>query len=133
MLARILIVPLLMVALSHASYAKEPCEREDSTVALNECSKFGFDEADRELNLEYQQVLKDLRTLAKASDDVSKMKAALVKAQRAWVAFRDADCDAVTITTLEGVSETLCTLAAWRSTQDSVARRFATLLDPKLA
>lgn len=95
MLRVILIVPLLMVALSHASYAKEPCEREDSTVALNECSKFGFDEADRELNLEYQQVLKDLRTLAKAGDDVSKMKAALVKAQRAWVAFRDADCDAV--------------------------------------
>lgn len=95
MFARILTVPILVIALFHTSYAKEPCEREDSTVALNECSKFKFDEADKALNIEYQQVLKNLQTLGRAGDDVSKIKASLVKAQRAWVAFRDADCVAV--------------------------------------
>lgn len=57
-------------------------------LAMNMCARQRFDLADSALNSQYRQTLK---TLQQAADQQR-----LREAQRAWIAFRDKDCLAVT-------------------------------------
>src|SRR5262245_24058654 len=66
-----------------AAPAKNPsCANAQAQSEMNQCAYDDFQKADAELNRVYQQLL--LKT-----DREEKLKAA----QRAWVAFRDADCE----------------------------------------
>lgn len=69
------------------------CANANSTVEMNFCSDKAFDEADAKLNAVYQNVLAQIAKsdLEKPYDRAS-WEAAMREAQRAWVAFRDADC-----------------------------------------
>ena len=53
---------------------------------MNECAGKAFDEADAKLNDAYKQIEGRLK------DDAASKKL-LVDAQRAWIAFRDAECN----------------------------------------
>lgn len=67
-----------------------PQTQSDMTV----CAGQDYDKADKELNAEYQKLRKVLAERDKAADEAGKgATEALVAAQRAWVAFRDANCD----------------------------------------
>ena len=57
-----------------------------SQAGLNDCYGNAYKEADAELNVLYRQIT------ARLKDDKATTKL-LVAAQRAWVAFRDAECD----------------------------------------
>ena len=61
------------------------CENKGTTGDVTECYEQEFRKADAELNRVYKQVLKDLD-----SEDAARLH----KAQRAWVLYRDAQCDA---------------------------------------
>jgi uncharacterized protein YecT (DUF1311 family) len=84
----------LLVALSlfvggTASIAKaaDGCDSPGlSQAELNECYGNAYKKADAELNVLYRQIT------ARLKDDKATAKL-LVAAQRAWVAFRDAECD----------------------------------------
>jgi uncharacterized protein YecT (DUF1311 family) len=74
-----------------ASTAASPSSADDkcmdnaqSQAAMNECASNSLSAADKELNQVYQQVL---RKYAKDAAFVGKLKAA----QKAWLAFRDAE------------------------------------------
>ncbi|TSD85424.1 DUF1311 domain-containing protein [Mycobacterium sp. KBS0706] len=59
---------------------------DDSQAGLNQCAGDAYKKADAALNAAYKQVmarLKDSEAAAKS----------LVAAQRAWIAYRDAECD----------------------------------------
>jgi uncharacterized protein YecT (DUF1311 family) len=64
----------------------EMCDDPHTQIDLNYCAKFHFDRADGELNDVYGRLKTGYATYADA-------KAALVSAQRAWVMFRDAECN----------------------------------------
>ena len=61
-----------------------------TTIAINACRKARSDAADAEMNRYYQAALKRLR-----SEREDTVATALVKAQRSWLVYRDAECGAV--------------------------------------
>ena len=62
-----------------------PSWGDQSQSEMTEQAWADFDKADKELNQVYQKALKA------ADDDIARQK--LVKAQKAWLAFRDAEAD----------------------------------------
>jgi uncharacterized protein YecT (DUF1311 family) len=69
------------------------CANASSTVELNFCAEKELDKADAALNETYKKVL---AFIAKSGSDTpydsKSWEDALRESQRAWVAFRDADC-----------------------------------------
>jgi len=65
--------------------AKAQCDQAKSTLQINECLAKELKKADAELNRVYRLALKDLQ-----ADDAALLR----KSQRAWIAYRDAQCEA---------------------------------------
>ena len=59
---------------------------DESQAGLNQCADEAYKKADTALNATYKEVMARL----KDSEDTAK---SLVAAQRAWIAYRDAECD----------------------------------------
>lgn len=72
------------------------CSDAGTTVEMNFCADKDFKEADDKLNATYKDVLARIAEgdLEKPYDRAS-WEAAMRASQRAWVAFRDADCKGV--------------------------------------
>lgn len=89
---------LLCTCAAHPAAADDAidCTDASTTVEMNFCSDKDFKAADAKLNAVYQKVLAQIATsgLEKPYDSQS-WEAAMREAQRAWVAFRDADCKGV--------------------------------------
>src|SRR5262245_30029691 len=69
------------LSIAHA----EDCSNAMTQSEMNACAYEAFKKSDAELNELYKQILKRLK------DDIPATKR-LVTAQRAWIAFRDAEC-----------------------------------------
>ena len=67
------------------------CKNAMSTPEINECAAAEQKAVESKLNQVYRRVIKSLET----NKDSAAAKDKLVLAQRAWVKFREADCDAV--------------------------------------
>jgi uncharacterized protein YecT (DUF1311 family) len=81
---RLLSLLLLLISTQTSSAAMGDCGNESNQMALNECAHLSFQKADAELNTLYQNIKR--RSAEPQSQNL------LVAAQRAWVAFRDAEC-----------------------------------------
>jgi uncharacterized protein YecT (DUF1311 family) len=84
-----LFVSLSLIAAATASIAQaaEGCDAPGlSQAELNECYGNGYKKVDVELNALYRQIT------ARLKDDKATTKL-LIAVQRAWIAFRDAECD----------------------------------------
>ena len=77
---------VLGLATAHALPAAAECDPNATQSDLNACAAAAFDAADRELNALYAQMK---QRLAGNADTLRLM----TLAQRAWVAWRDAECD----------------------------------------
>lgn len=60
------------------------CNNPQNQVQINECSRLSYQNADKKLNIAYQQLLPKL-------DRSRKQK--LIAAQQAWIKFRDTTCE----------------------------------------
>ena len=93
---------LLCGALSSAAFVDDAraqdtpnCAEPTTQSDMNSCAALDYEKADKDLNKAYQQVRKKMGDWDKSADDDSKGAVeALVAAQRAWVEFRDANCEA---------------------------------------
>jgi len=78
------------------AFAQEPkanCKNPQTQMEMNICSQRDYEAADRALNAQYQATRKTMKAWdADATPDSKGADDALVKAQRAWVAYRDAQC-----------------------------------------
>jgi uncharacterized protein YecT (DUF1311 family) len=89
--ARLRVLPLFwgmagcLAAQAPAWAASPDCADPQSQMALDQCALQDFKAADANLGATYRQVMARL----KGNPDQAKL---LVHAQRAWLAFRDADC-----------------------------------------
>ena len=80
------LVTLILAATFLASAARaDDCVDPPNQLAMNECAGKAFDEADKKLNDAYRQMA------GRLNNDAATKKL-LVDAQRAWIAFRDAEC-----------------------------------------
>ncbi|MET3667949.1 lysozyme inhibitor LprI family protein [Caulobacter sp. 1776] len=88
-------VLLLTAAVAPAAHAEDPkyspaydrclaAPSGQSTMGMIECIGIEFEAQDARLNRAYRTAMKRM--------ELPRQKAALQKAQRAWIAFRDADC-----------------------------------------
>ena len=69
------------------------CQNAMSTAEMNACADKAFEAADKELNAAYQSALAAIPGVASEKPYGAKSwEAALRASQRAWVAFRDAEC-----------------------------------------
>lgn len=75
----------VLVGLQIGLVAADECEEAMDQATMNACAEQSFKKADGELNRLYRQIEKRL------ADDQN-TKRLLVAAQRAWIAFRDAEC-----------------------------------------
>nr|WP_193600476.1 lysozyme inhibitor LprI family protein [Agrobacterium salinitolerans] len=80
--------------ISGPATAQEPnCKEPQTQADMTICAGKDYEKADKQLNVDYQKLRKLLVERDKAADADGKGAAdALVTAQRAWVAFRDANC-----------------------------------------
>ncbi|WP_353644394.1 lysozyme inhibitor LprI family protein [Mesorhizobium sp. WSM2239] len=82
-------LPILLIAglLSSSAAVAQECDRSDESQAgVNICAHEDYKTVDAKLNETYGEIMKRL------SDDPDGRKL-LQAAQRAWIAFRDAECD----------------------------------------
>lgn len=77
--------------------AKSPkidCENATATSELNWCADQEFEAADKDLNKAYAEALKSIPEMAgEPPYDAKAWEAALRASQRAWIAYRDAECN----------------------------------------
>ena len=95
-----------MIAIFHAGLAllaaqaspseEWHCDNQQTQIEMNACAAIDFDRADTELNAEYRRTIAWARDADReeraAGDDRPGDEATLREAQRAWIAFRDAQC-----------------------------------------
>ena len=95
--AVLLATGFLVVAALPAAAASEPsidCENASSTVEMNHCADQEFEKVDAELNAIYKKALAAIPDMATEHPfDTKSWEAALRSSQRAWLAYRDAECD----------------------------------------
>lgn len=75
------VMACLLAPLAHA----DDCDNATTQTDMNACAGRQYQAADKDLNATYQQITQRLK-------DNADGKKLLVGAQRAWVAFRDAEC-----------------------------------------
>ncbi|POA98423.1 hypothetical protein C2134_11900 [Chromobacterium sinusclupearum] len=87
---------LTLLAASHVALAADDsCKNAMTTLEINDCMQKQFEGADKRLNLRYQELLQKLRQNDNGvAADKDKPSSLLAQAQRKWITFRDADCDA---------------------------------------
>jgi uncharacterized protein YecT (DUF1311 family) len=74
---------------------EDPCANADNTIEVNECAARVLKAKDAELNKAYQELLKKFKAASKDDQtDYATIRKELAEAQRAWVRFRDNDCNA---------------------------------------
>ena len=74
------------VGLSNTTWAAGECANPQDQRTMTECADKAFKKSDAELNKLYRQ----LEARGRSDPDTTKL---LVVTQRAWIAFRDAECD----------------------------------------
>ena len=95
----LLLMPLLMAMVSLPAGATEPmpndCTQALSTLKMNACAGADFETADTELNRVYSQALAAIPEMAAEEQpfDKASWEEALRASQRAWIVFRDAECE----------------------------------------
>ncbi len=83
---------LLPVELSQAQVAN--CANPQTTLEMKICAQIAYEAADGDLNADYKMARKYMRTFDQDLPDYLKgAEKALLKAQRIWIKFRDADCN----------------------------------------
>jgi uncharacterized protein YecT (DUF1311 family) len=70
-----------------------PCSEQGSPYALSACLERAWQAADRDLNAAYRQAQAHIDRACEADAACrTDWRASLQRAQRAWIAYRDADC-----------------------------------------
>ena len=96
------IIPAVTVALappvSRPSLAEEQsvCADAQTTIEIGDCVRKAFDKADAELNDVWKQVMQTFKPNDyMAAKDLKTWKDMLTASQRAWVEFKEKDCESV--------------------------------------
>jgi uncharacterized protein YecT (DUF1311 family) len=93
---------ILVLSAASALGQEDPpidCKNAITQADMNSCAAMEWSEADDELNAVYKKALKSQEKLDRDNGEISKdyvgAVAALKKAQRAWIDYRDGHCDGV--------------------------------------
>ena len=83
----------LAPAMLHAEDAAPDCKDPQTQADMTQCAGLAAEKADKDLNAQYKKTrASQVAFDADSTDDMKGAEKALVAAQRAWIAFRDAQC-----------------------------------------
>ena len=88
------LLALLLIVVPTLCHAKLDCKNVITTPDINQCAQIEFESVEKKLNETYRRVLKSLNKPDEETVSYSKIKNGLIEAQKAWVSFRQKDCDA---------------------------------------
>lgn len=88
-----LLAALLFLGASISNAVAEDCAEPEDQATMNQCADKAYKAADARLNTAYQKIV------ARLDEDARKL---LTGAQRAWIAYRDAECRFQTSNAAEG-------------------------------
>ncbi|MDE1166458.1 MAG: lysozyme inhibitor LprI family protein [Pseudomonas sp.] len=115
MLPRLMILaPLLFSATAFAAQPKADCANATTTPEINQCAQAEADVVEAKLNVAYQNLVKQLTQPDTETDKYSEMRKKLQIAQRAWIKFREADCDTILQINASGTIRTLAAIGCKR-------------------
>lgn len=105
----IVLTATLLTGAQDARAQEEPnCAEPVTQRDMNACADIEYDKADKDLNAAYRQLRTKVSDWDKSADEASKGAVdALVAAQRAWVAFRDANCEVAGFQARGGTMESM--------------------------
>lgn len=93
---------LFLMLLTNIAAAAGICSTASSTQVVEQCLKQETTKADARLNASYKAVVGELDRMKKDNPGAENAKMKLILAQRAWIQYRDNDCDAVYALHIEG-------------------------------
>lgn len=103
---------------------KDACRDTSTTAQINACAKQEADAAEVKLGNAYKKVL---TMLSKPDDEIvryAQVKKNLIDAQRAWVVFRQKECDAVQEFYLGGTIRTAMVLSCMKRLAEQRTKEF---------
>ncbi|WP_455922299.1 lysozyme inhibitor LprI family protein [Pseudomonas putida] len=106
------------------------CANASTTVAMTQCAALDADAAEAKLNAAYKALVKQLSQPDTATDNYTRMRQKLQTAQRAWITFRDADCEAVYQVNITGTLRGLAALGCKRQRAEQRTRELQAYLAP---
>ena len=115
---------LASVLLAAPATAQEvDCANAMAQQDLNICAEIAWQDADKDLNVAYQEVMVAMQAMdADLPQDLRGAEVALRAAQRAWIPYRDANCDAAGFPMRGGSAEALLVYGCLRQmTLDRIA------------
>lgn len=83
------------------------CSKAITTPDINACASVEQKKVEARLNEVYQRIINGLSQPDTETEKYSEMKNTLISAQRAWVKFREADCNAVFTRNASGTIRTV--------------------------
>lgn len=97
MILRLLFVLLLLCCVNaYAEISSEiDCTNAHSALQVEHCSLIALDKTEAQLNESYHKLVEQLTQPDTEQDNYTEYRKKLLTAQRAWIKFRDADCDTV--------------------------------------
>ena len=87
------------------------CSVASTTLEVNECASIGQQKMEAKLNTTYQRIMKLLDKQSADDPNAKASKTALIEAQRAWIKFREADCNAVYQYYIDGTIRTVMSIS----------------------
>jgi len=126
-------LPSILVALALAASpaAPDPCANAVTTLEINTCLASQAAAVEADLNRYYNAAVKRLR--AEKGESVTKVLPELIRAEKAWLAYRDAECGAVETYweggTIRGSMVLTCRMSVTRLRIFSIWRDWLTYMD----
>lgn len=111
-----IVIAFLVVSLSAGSAQALDCANAITTPEINECASIEKDKVEAKLNDTYKKALAFLdNSDPLIKEDAAKAKAKLKEAQRAWIKFRETDCDAIYSFNASGTMRTVLWIGCMQS------------------
>jgi uncharacterized protein YecT (DUF1311 family) len=85
----------LFTSFTGAAAVAQNCANPTTAPEVNECAMLQQRKTEKRLDAAYASLIKSLNRADAPGEDYSGRKKAVEASQRAWIAFRKADCDAI--------------------------------------
>ncbi|WP_287815523.1 lysozyme inhibitor LprI family protein [Pseudomonas sp.] len=126
----LLLTTLFMASGALAAAPKPDCANASTTPEMTQCAALDADAAEAKLNATYKQLIQNLSQPDTESEQYSETRQKLQIAQRAWIKFRDADCEAVYQANSGGTLRGLAALGCKRNRAEQRTRELQDYLQP---
>jgi uncharacterized protein YecT (DUF1311 family) len=121
---------LALIGAGSAGATEIDCKSPTTQTDMTLCERARQDEADKALNVQYKKTRAAMVAIdSDQDDDMKGAEKALVTAQRAWITYRDAQCEAEGFQARGGTMEPMLVAGCIANVTDARTKELKTLED----